>query len=882
MTTGSLFSSADDLAILEIAHDLDSRARELMRETLRPLQEDGPTSSKSFPQKTFDDLQWSQLMALVTRQAQTPEGYHILENLRPPKSREAVEYRLREVAEVMELLDTEAAPPLGGLRDIRRALQHVIMEGTLVAEDLEGISRNCDVAARVHRYFQNRSRELPLLSQVGRLIDPCENLRSALSHAIEPGGRLADTASPDLGRLRRAVQNQHDRISTRVDQLLGSQQFENALRDDYFTVREDRYVLPIRVGAKTQVPGIVHAYSSSGQTAFIEPQELVDLNNQLRWAQIELQEEIDRILKRLSRLIARDAITLLRNVELLAYLDVILAVARFGQTIDATVPTITDDKLDLRRARHPLLDLKIKAETRKKSKGQQIDGAVPNDVAIDRPRHVLIISGPNTGGKTITLKTTGLCALMARFGLPLPVDDGSSIPIFKSIFTDVGDEQSIERDLSTFSGHVVNINGFLDQCGPQSLVLLDELFVGTDPMQGAALAVALLENLAHRGTTTVVTTHLEGLKTLAYQSDSFANASMGFDLEELSPTYQMTMGIPGSSFAVRIAARLGLKSSIVDRSQKILEGQEHHSVEEVLEGLEEQVRELQREKSRLHDTRKQAEKQEKKYREKHRTLLKKERGSIFDETKKLREELREARDLIRQQLKKLQREKTAEAGDLSHRDLHGLQEDLKDAESKLEETRDKTRPPKAGPAGLVPIEESDLEEGMLVFCRPFKRQGELITLDRDGGARVQIGDLKVNVSLEDLFYPTEAKRRAHARGNSGKSRGASREQGHSSGAQNAPRIPTEDGVLLPQTSDNSVDLRGLRTDEATERVDLFLDHAYLNNIQAVYIIHGHGTGALKRAVRGHLPQSRYIKKFRRGERGEGGDGVTIAYLKREA
>ena len=867
--SSSSSSTFSTLSIVDVTDELSPVHRALMEQTLRPLIDKGDISSIDLPTKTFRDLQWDQLLELVRQESQTPEGRYLFDHLQPPADRAGVEHRLAEVAEVMELLETDPAPPLGGLHDIRKAIHHTTLDGVLVAEDLAAINRNCDVAARVFRYFKSRTEKLPTLSQVGRIIDPCESLRERLSKAVEPGGRLSDNASPDLGRLRRAVQNQHDRISTRVDQLLKSDRFETSLRDDYFTIREDRYVLPIRIGAKGEVSGIVHAYSSSGKTAFIEPSELVELNNQLRWAQIELQDEIDRILERLSRQVASHASVLFRNIEVMAYVDVVVASARFGRTIDASVPEISDGSMQLQRARHPLLYLKLKP--RKKKKKKEKNKTVPNDIVVEPPRKALIISGPNTGGKTVALKTTGLCALMARFGLPLPVDEESAVPLFDSIYTDIGDEQSIDRDLSTFSGHVTNIDGFLPHCNDKSLVLLDELFVGTDPVQGAALAVALLEDLAERDATTVVTTHLEGLKTLAYQQDSFANASMGFDLETLSPTYEMTMGIPGRSYAVRIASRLGLDESVIERTRAILEGQDHQDVEEVLVGLETQVQQLEEEKQRLREARQEAERREERFRKKHQKLLEKDRKDLFEETRELREQLREARDLIRKRLKDLQSERTVERGDLSHRDLHEMQERLQDAESTLEETREQTRPPEPGPEGLVHVDPADLQVGINVYCRPFKREGEVIAVDDSSEeVRVQLGDLKATVAFEDLFHSSESSRRDHHRGRSKSARAQQPSGGRSTG---------EDGGLLPQTSDNSVDLRGLRVDEALERVDLFLDSAYLNDVHAVYIIHGHGTGALKRAVRGHLPQSRYVKRFRRGERGEGGDGVTIAFLK---
>ncbi|RAL22360.1 hypothetical protein DL240_10955 [Lujinxingia litoralis] len=852
------------LASDAILDQLPASAARLLRTTLRPLIEEPDDRLRDIPQKSLRDLQWDQLLAELHKLARTPEGQFLIEELRPLPSRELVNQRLAETAELMALLENDDAPPLGGLREIRRALQHVSRQGSLRAEDLEAISRNCDVAARVARYFQSRTDVLPNLGLIGMQVDPLSDLRATLTHAIEPGGRLSDHASPDLGRLRRAVQNHQDRIASRVDQLLKSRELDHALRDDYVTVREDRYVIPIRAGARGHVPGIVHDYSASGQTLFIEPTELVELNNQLRWAQIELADEEERILKRLSALVASHASTLFCNVELLAYLDLVQACARQGRILRATVPRLTDGELELRQARHPLLFLKLRQEL---PDGRIDNDTVPNDIAITPPRRVLIVSGPNTGGKTVSLKTTGLLAIMVRHGLPIPVDEGSAIPLFEQIFTDVGDEQSIERDLSTFSGHVTNINTFLDRCGPRSLVLLDELFVGTDPMQGAALAVALLENLANRGATCVVTTHLEGLKTLAYQSEHFANASMGFDVETLSPTYQMTMGIPGSSFAVRIASRLGMAQPLIDRALGILEGQDHHSVEEVLESLEDQVRELHLEKDRLRQTRQEAETRATRYKKKYAELLQKDRDQLFGETRKLRADLRQARDRIREELKELKRQKTVEAGKHTEQQLQAMQDRLKQAEDTIEKAQEKTRPPRSGPEGLSPVTPDEIEEGMSVYCRPFKRAGQVLKYSPgDSQAQVQLGDLKVNVKTTDLYHVSESQRRDHRRG---------RRAAVSSGTTTTS---ADEVMLLPQTSDNSVDLRGMRADEALDKLELFLDSAYLRNISGVYIIHGHGTGALKRAVRGHLPRSRYVRDFRRGEREEGGDGVTIAFV----
>jgi len=850
------------------AADGDSYPLEtLVAATLAPLEEDVDPSTfgaPEFPDKTYHDLEWEKLLELVAEQTETPEGKRVVPELPPLPGEEAVERRLREVEECMQLRAEDERIPLRGVYEIREAVAHVRREGTLVAEDLEAVGRNCDTAARCKRFLENRSRKFPFLASVGEGLDACEDLRSALNVAIEPGGRISDKASPDIGRLRRAVQNQHDRLKSRIDRMLKSRELEDALQDDYYTIREDRYVLPVRVSDKSRVPGIVHGYSASGQTAFIEPRELVDINNELRWAQIELEEEKNRVLERLSGLVADHADALERNADLLAYLDVVAASAAFGdETLDGSIPEISEGRLALTDVRHPLLWV----QNRREVDGETVQETVTNDVHIDPEKRVLVVSGPNTGGKTVLLKAMGLSALMARCGLPVPAEPGSEVPLYADIFSDIGDEQSIERDLSTFSAHLTNINGFLDETGPESLVLLDELFTGTDPMEGAALATALLEDLSDRGATTMVTTHLEGLKTLALQDDTFANASMGFDLESLEPTFRLTLGVPGSSFALRIADRLGFPERLVDRANEVLEGDEHHGIDEVIASLEDRMSDVREERRRMEEARREARRAEENYREKYERLREREQEMVHDETRELKEQLVEAREEIREKIKRLNEMGRIERGDETDQaDLQEMQEELDRAEETIEEANDRTKPPEPGPAGLARVPADELNEGMEVYVHSYEREGTVTRFDReDEQLQVQIGALKAEVDLDDIYYPSEEERRSHVTGRADRDRG-------SSGSPSGPSDVSD--VVRNQA--NTLDIRGLRVDEAVDRLEGFLDEKYLDNFDGVFVIHGKGTGALKRAVRGHFTESPYIADFRPGERGEGGDGVTVA------
>lgn len=849
--------------VAEDAYPIDRLIKETLSTTENHDAELPRWKRVHMPQKTYEDLQFAGLLDALTQGALSTQGKSLCEATAPIQDPRAIERRMLEITEGMRLIQSNELVPLRGLSDIRRALAHVQRDGSLIGEDLYAIAQNCDVASRCAQFYAHRIERAPHLAQAAKQLDACDTLRAALNHAVEPSGELSDKASPDLARLRRAVQNQHDRVRSYLDRTLKSQNIEQNLQDDYFTIREDRYVLPVRRSNKGNIPGIVHGYSSSGQTAYIEPNDLIELNNQLRWSQIELQEEEQRILKRLSELVARHANALRISANVLAYLDYVNACATLCSQLRCTIPDLSASEVNLKNARHPLLALKFAKQLDKN--GDPEHETIPNDLVLDEDKRVLIVSGPNTGGKTVLLKTLGLCALMARCGLPLPVDEGSAMPLFRAIFTDIGDEQSIERDLSTFSAHLTNINTFIDDCSSESLVLLDELFSGTDPLQGAALAISLLEELTLRGGRIVVTTHLESLKTLAFQKDAYANASMGFSLETLAPTYQVTYGLPGSSYAVRIAERLGLPNVIVERARRILDGQEHQSVEQILTSLEDKRREMEDAQRRLQHERRQAEDARRKFQRKYDKLIARDKEMLSDQSKRLKRDLDRAHNLIKDKIKALRDDNTKTT--MSHKQLQQVRDSLDVAQPALEKIQNFAKPVQTGPSGMAQVQAEDLTDGLEVYAYTFKRKG-IVTGDQHGAkdVRIQMGNLKATVSLSDLYYPHDTARQTQQ----------TRQRPKSLPTPQNAEVGTD--ILLPQNSQNTVDLRGMRVDGALEKMELFLDSAYLSGTQAIYIIHGHGSGALKRAVRAELPHSRYVREHRRGQHGEGGDGVTIAFL----
>ena len=846
----------------------------IMRETFAVLDGHEDDSPIEIPSKTVDDLQWNDLRAAMARHCLSKEARTAAERLPALRHRESIERRLCEVEEATRLAILAIAPPFQGLESISRHLDHALKGGMLDGENLLKVARVTRVMGACKTYFSSRQHLAPLLCQVGEDLQSAPELVQALEHAFDAAGRLADHASPDLGALRRRVQNYHGRLKGRIESYLKNTDFQHFLQDNYFTLRNERYVLPIRSGEKGNVPGIVHGTSGSGQTLFIEPTELVELNNDLQIAQMEVAEEERRILSRLSDLVAREARKLAGNSGLMAYLDLTFAMSRLGIELFAHRPVLSRrGGLKLIQARHPMLILKARTS-------EKPFEVIPNDISlglpavedgeeVGLPQKALIISGPNTGGKTVTLKTIGISCLMARCGLHVPALPGSEVPLMGSIFTDIGDEQSIERDLSTFSGHVANINSFIERVEADSLVLLDELFAGTDPEQGVALATALLEHIVDQGAIMAVTTHLESLKTLALRKDHFANASVGFDINTLAPTYRLSLGLPGSSYAIRIARRLGMPASIIDRAREVSEKTGAADVEKVIRELEAQKSKLDAETDKVRELRVEVQRKRQSYDAKLEHIRKREMGLIHKETRKLMKEVEQARALISEHSKRLM-----EAGETSPL----TQKELEEMRSKIKEKADKIAQKQQARETKNILEErkraprEKIVPGETVWVKAFKRTGEVLEVDASRKrASVRVGGIKATVTLDEIFAARPEERPAKPDTGRG-----GRHQQNDDVVDDGSDQRVE--VIPPQGENNTVDLRGMRVDEALERMEIFLDASYRSREPGIYIIHGHGTGALRSAVRAALPSSRYIRSYRPGRHGEGGDGVTVAFF----
>ncbi len=832
-----------------VADDFRSYAP-ILRETLAVLVGDHrPGEATAVPRKTAEDLEWAVVLAALADLCHSDLSKTVATRLPLLRHRESLERRQREVEEAVRLLGADQTPSVAGLRPIGAALDHARRGGSLDPEELRAVAQCADIATTLRSIIASQPAKAPLLHQVADDLLPLPDISRSIGRAIEADGSIADAASPDLGALRRRVKNYQSRVRTRVEAFLKDEDFKGFLQDEFFTLREGRFVLPIRSGEKGNVGGIVHGTSQTGQTIFIEPTAIVELNNDMRIAQMEVEEEERRILARLSRLVAQKADALESNEDLLIYVDLTLAMGRLSLRLGAGRPELSQGtRLCLRGARHPALVLKALA-------ADKPFDVIPNDIELEDDVRVLVISGPNTGGKTVSLKTIGLCCMMARAGLHITAGPGSAVPLVNGLFTDIGDDQSIERDLSTFSAHVVNIASFLDRVGKDSVVLLDELFAGTDPTQGAALATALLERLAARGAFVAVTTHLEALKTVAFNTEGFANASMGFDLAALAPTYRLSLGLPGSSYALRIAQRLGFPVSLTDRAAE-LTNPGNAEIEPILRQLETVQRRLERKESELGRARSELERKHSEVERELRKLKKRETGVVHEETKLALAEIADLRGHLKEQTRRLQ----SAGEEIDHAEVARVRAEVEEKARELEQRAAQTAPAPKHAEHRAHV--GRVQVGDEAYVKTFKRKGQVLEVNGDKVV-VQVGGIRATVRIGELMTLTDDERNP--------------QPVRTYTVAHTDDSPTDD-VIGPQTSDNTVDLRGMRVDEALERMELFLDTLYRMSVHGAYIIHGHGTGALKRAVRELLPTSRYVRKYRAGERGEGGDGVTVAFL----
>ena len=815
------------------------------------------------PLKTLRHLEWGALLQQLSERCRGPVAAERALQLSPTRDERALRLQFERLDEARSLLDQGLSPPLGQPIDVSAFVHRAQRGGVLDVEALTSISATLEAVHNMRRYLSPLSTRAPALSDLGVGLADLQSIAREIRSSVTPQGELSDLASGELGELRRRVESLDVQLKERVGSLLRDEQLGDMLQDDFYTTRDDRYVLPVKSGHKRHVEGIVHGWSSSGATVFIEPQVVVEANNRLMMAQAEVRREVHRILSRLTKRIAERSRELLESCDALIDLDLIFAKATLSRELNASSPILaTEPQLSLTQARHPLLCLA----------GEEV---IPNDIYLglgatstEAPNatpppegsgQALVITGPNAGGKTVVMKTAGVITLMALSGLHIPADEGSIVPLIPAIFSDMGDEQSLGEGHSTFSGHMANLSGVLRLLKPHSLVLLDELAIGTDPAQGSALAQASLEHLVSHGALVFVTTHYEALKLLPKSDARFRNGAVEYDERAESPTYRLQYDTPGTSSALQIARRCGLPEELLSRA-KVLTGEQRQRLDEVIAELEAEAtaarharQEAQAELKRHRDLNASLEIKERKLQDQLKRAVDHERNVAIREARKVRDQAR----AMREKLKGMSED--AQALQKGERELDQLADDLK----RLSVEEQLARYPQD-------LDLNALEVGMRVWVITLDVHAQLASLpNAKGQCNVSEGFLNIKVHVDVLRAPRDRMQKDHK----------PKEETPIKSKKRKPKArPTSWEDLPPQTPDVTCDVRGKRVEEACEQINAFLDELYGRGRQVAFIIHGHGTGALKRAVREWLPRCDYVDAQRAGLPHEGGDGVTAVRL----
>ena len=780
--------------------------------------------------KSLVTLEYPKILDRLAREAAFSVSKALCLALEPSADAVEVERRLAFTTEARRLMDLRPDIGVQGARDVRKHVQAADRGAMLAPAELNETLATLRASRFVSRSIARADGSFPLLKALAEDLPIRAQLESNIETSISEEGEVMDSASPELRRLRAEIRGAQHRLQERLGTLVN--EFRTALQEPIITMRSDRYVLPVRAEARGQVKGIVHDQSGSGATVFIEPLVVVEMNNRLRQLQIEERQEVERILLALSAEVGKEGPYITLAVELLGEIDLHLAKARYAGLIRAAAPHVnTAGRLRLDQARHPLLTGRV----------------VPIDFHLGDDLRMVVITGPNTGGKTVALKTVGLLCLMAQAGMHIPALDDSETPIYTDIYADIGDEQSIEQSLSTFSSHLSRIVEILREAQPGALVLLDELGAGTDPSEGSALARAILSHLLEQGVATVATTHYSELKAFAHEQEGVANASVEFDVETLSPTYRLSIGLPGRSNALAIAARLGLPPDIIARGREFV-GSAGVEMESLLEGLQADRKAASDERFHLSMERAEAEYQ--------RRELEQQRATLEEDRVRI---LNEARSTARRELEAMQSQLARIRGEavrprLTPEKLSELRSKTRALSEKNTLEQPRVRRPAEQPE--EPIETGPLAVGDSVRVRSMGQRGELLTLpDARGDVEVQLGSLKMRVRARDI----ERLSRRQARG------------------EDRPQLtlPPRDETVTP---DMQMDVRGWRVDDMLPEVDQYLNDAYMAGMPFVRVLHGKGTGALRQALRQQLTHHPLVRSYESAPANEGGDGVTVVTL----
>ncbi len=784
-------------------------------------------------EKSLHKLELDRVLEKLSECAVSGEAKDRCLALVPNPDKEDVIGLQTQTSDACYLINLRSSPAFQDVKDVRASLDRADRGGSLTPKELLSIAGVLRAARSAKEYYDGAAANTSLDWMFASLT-PNRYLEERITGAILSEDEIADAASSELSDIRRHMRIQSAKIKESLQKLITSPSYAKFLRDPIITLRQDRYVVPVKAEFKNEIPGLIHDVSSTGSTFFIEPMSSVNANNALRELLLREKKEIERILAELSAEAAAHRETISQDYTMLVELDVIFARAKLSFRMNATAPEIRDDGgLRLNQARHPLIDAKT---------------VVPITVALGVDYDTLIITGPNTGGKTVTLKTIGLLTLMAECGLHIPARDGSFISTFDNVLADIGDEQSIEQSLSTFSAHMRNIVQVVDQCNDRSLVLFDELGAGTDPAEGAALAIALIEHCRQQGSRVAATTHYAELKVYAMRSKGVTNAACEFDVETLKPTYKLLIGVPGKSNAFAISRRLGLPEEIIESARSTV-SENDTNFEDVLDQLEQQRQQMEIAREEAELLRKQTEQTKqkseqyyaemKKQKEHAEAQARKEAQRILDEARRTANSVYEELKALRKQMKD-----AADAQGINARQAE-LRRQINEAEEKLA--------PKSTPVSR-PKPSREIRVGDTVELLKLGTRATVLAVNKDGTYQLQAGILKVTVKPDEVYLLENEQQEVKK------------------------YIEKTRREFKNQAQSPELDLRGMDALEAGAVLSIFLDNAYMANLTQVRIIHGKGTGVLRKMVQEELKKNKHVKKYRLGVYGEGEDGVTIAEL----
>lgn len=783
-------------------------------------------------EKALRVLEYNKVKEKIKFYANTAAAKDIIDELEPYSNLYETREHLEETKEAVSLIARKGNPPFEGLYDIREGIDRASKGSSLMMGQLLKIANMLRCARRFKEYVSHREDEegFRVIEDICAGIVTMKNIEDDIYNAIIGEEEISDRASSTLYNVRRSLKDKNSSIRDKVNSLIRSN--SKYLQENLYTIRGDRYVLPVKSECKGAVPGLVHDQSSTGSTLFIEPMSLVNLNNEIKELMLKEKAEIERILSELSAKIYDNILQVKNNANIIWELDFIFAKAKFADELNCTCPLVNDNGIiDIVEGRHPLIDQKV---------------VVPMNIYLGREFSSLVITGPNTGGKTVSLKTTGLLHLMAMSGILIPARENSTVSFFNEVFADIGDEQSIEQSLSTFSSHMTNIVKIMEAADDKSLVLFDELGAGTDPTEGAALAVAILENLRKRGTKLAATTHYSELKAYALRTSGVENASVEFDVESLRPTYRLLIGIPGKSNAFEISRRLGLPDYIIDQAKESI-SEDTLKFEDLITSLQEKSIKAENDAREAEYLKNQAAKIKEQFEEKLYNVQKSKENVLMNAQREARQILKESKEEADEIMKNIRELEKMGYSSETRQLLENERKKIKSKMDKLEESSS-VRETAEGE------ELKTVKEGEELFLPSLNQKVIVLSMpDNKGEVQVQAGIMKISVNIKELRAPKQKEEKKKIkRGNM--------------------------NLNLKQIS-SSIDLRGMDAEEAYFVVDKYLDDAYMAGLLEVTIIHGKGTGVLRQKINDMLKRHPHIKNYRLGEYGEGGTGVTVAVLK---